>query len=36
MIKATKVKGIYSADPEKVPEAKFYSWLTYDEAPHAA
>jgi uridylate kinase len=32
MIKATKVKGIYSADPEKVPEAKFYSRLTYDEA----
>jgi len=32
MIKATKVKGIYSADPEKVPEATFYSRLTYDEA----
>ncbi|MDF1581825.1 MAG: UMP kinase [Methyloprofundus sp.] len=32
MIKATKVKGVYSADPEKVPDAKFYSRLTYDEA----
>ena len=32
MIKATKVKGIYSADPEKVKDAKFYSRLTYDEA----
>ena len=32
MIKATKVKGVYSADPEKVPDAVFYSHLTYDEA----
>jgi uridylate kinase len=32
MIKATKVKGVYSADPEKVPEAVFYPRLTYDEA----
>ena len=32
MIKATKVKGIFSADPEKVKDAKFYSHLTYDEA----
>ncbi len=32
MIKATKVKGIYSADPEKVKDATFYSRLTYDEA----
>ena len=32
MIKATKVKGIYSADPEKVEDAEFYSRLTYDEA----
>ena len=32
MIKATKVKGIYSADPEKVGDAEFYSRLTYDEA----
>jgi len=32
MIKATKVKGIYSADPEKVADATFYSRLTYDEA----
>jgi len=32
MIKATKVKGVYSADPEKVTDAIFYSALTYDEA----
>ncbi len=32
MIKATKVKGVYSADPEKVADAQFYSRLTYDEA----
>lgn len=32
MIKATKVKGIYSADPQKVKDAVFYSRLTYDEA----
>ncbi|MDD2865344.1 MAG: UMP kinase [Methylococcales bacterium] len=32
MIKATKVQGVYSADPNKDPNAKFYSRLTYDEA----
>ena len=32
MIKATKVKGVYSADPEKVKDAVFYPHLTYDEA----
>ncbi len=32
MIKATKVKGVYSADPEKVKGARFYPRLTYDEA----
>lgn len=32
MIKATKVKGVYSADPEKDHTAKFYPKLTYDEA----
>jgi len=32
MIKATKVKGVYSADPEKDKNAKFYAKLTYDEA----
>jgi len=32
MIKATKVKGVYSADPEKVKDAVFYPQLTYDEA----
>jgi uridylate kinase len=32
MIKATKVQGVYSADPNKDPDAKFYARLTYDEA----
>jgi len=32
MIKATKVKGVYSADPEKVKDATFYPRLSYDEA----
>lgn len=32
MIKATKVKGVYSADPNKVTDAVFYPRLTYDEA----
>ena len=32
IIKATKVKGVYSADPEKVTNAVFYPRLTYDEA----
>lgn len=32
LIKATKVDGVYSADPLKEPSASFYSRLTYDEA----
>lgn len=32
MIKATKVKGVYSADPAKDPAAVFYPRLSYDEA----
>ncbi len=32
MIKATKVQGVYSADPNKVKNAVFYPSLTYDEA----
>lgn len=32
MIKATKVKGVFSADPEKYADAKFYPRLTFDEA----
>lgn len=32
LIKATKVEGVYSADPLKDPKARFYSRLTYDEA----
>ena len=30
MIKATKVDGVYSADPIKDPEAEFYPQLSYD------
>ncbi|QSA98007.1 UMP kinase [Methylococcus sp. EFPC2] len=32
LIKATKVDGVYSADPLKDPNARFYARLTYDEA----
>ncbi|MES9839621.1 MAG: UMP kinase [Candidatus Thiodiazotropha endolucinida] len=32
MIKATKVNGVYSADPVKDPQAVFYPKLTYDRA----
>lgn len=31
MIKATKVDGVYSADPMKVPDAVFYPQLSYDQ-----
>ena len=31
MLKATKVDGVYSADPKKVKDAKRYEHLTYDE-----
>lgn len=31
MIKATKVDGVYSADPKKDPDAEFYATLTYDQ-----
>ena len=31
VLKATKVDGIYSADPKKDPEAKRYDFLTYKE-----
>ena len=31
LIKATKVNGVYSADPVKVPDAVKYERLTYDE-----
>jgi uridylate kinase len=30
MIKATKVDGVYSADPVRVPDAEFYPELSYD------
>lgn len=32
MLKATKVDGIYTADPKKDPQATRYAELTYDEA----
>lgn len=32
LIKATKVDGVYTADPMKDPDAKLYNRLTYDEA----
>ena len=32
MIKATKVDGIFSDDPEKNPEAKLYRTVTFDQA----
>lgn len=31
LLKATQVDGVYSADPEKVPDAKRYARLTYDD-----
>ncbi len=32
LIKATKVNGIYSADPMRVPDATFYPRISYDQA----
>ncbi len=32
LIKATKVDGIYSADPKRVPDATFYPRISYDQA----
>jgi uridylate kinase len=32
LLKATKVNGVYDADPEKHPDAKLYQRLTYMEA----
>ena len=31
ILKATKVDGVYSADPKKVPDAVKFDYLTYDE-----
>ncbi|MDO4570512.1 MAG: UMP kinase [Planctomycetia bacterium] len=31
LLKATRVEGVYSSDPEKDPEALFYSHISYDE-----
>jgi uridylate kinase len=32
LIKATKVDGVYAADPVEVPDAEFYRRLTYEQA----
>ena len=32
MLKATRVDGVYSADPEKDQDATFYPSLSFDEA----
>jgi uridylate kinase len=32
LIKATKVNGVYAADPVKYPDAEFYPKLTYNRA----
>jgi uridylate kinase len=34
ILKATRVDGIYDADPEKVPTAKFFPEITYREVLH--
>jgi uridylate kinase len=34
MIKATKVDGVYSADPAQNPDAEFYPHLSYDRILH--
>ncbi|MDX9740188.1 MAG: UMP kinase [Gammaproteobacteria bacterium] len=31
VLKATKVDGVYSADPARHPDAEFYPYLTYDQ-----
>jgi uridylate kinase len=32
VLKATKVDGVYTADPNKVPDARRYASITFDEA----
>ena len=32
MLKATKVDGVYSADPKKDPQATRYATISFDEA----
>jgi len=34
ILKATRVEGIYDADPEKVSDAKFFAEITYREVLH--
>jgi uridylate kinase len=31
LMKATRVDGVYSADPEQVPDAQLFEWLTFQE-----
>jgi uridylate kinase len=31
-LKATRVDGVYTADPKKVPDARRYDKVTFDEA----
>jgi len=31
LIKATKVDGVYSDDPEKNPQARFFDRLSYEQ-----
>src|SRR5271165_3250767 len=34
ILKATKVDGVYDADPEQVPDARFFAEITYREVLH--
>jgi uridylate kinase len=34
ILKATRVDGVYDADPEKVSDAKFFAEITYREVLH--
>src|SRR5262245_17834105 len=34
ILKATRVDGIYDADPERIPDAKFFAAITYREVLH--
>jgi len=31
ILKATRVDGVYDADPEKIPDAKFFAAISYRE-----
>ena len=34
ILKATRVDGVYDADPEQIPDAKFFAAITYREVLH--